>query len=149
MFSANQRLPDGNQILARIMSLLKLILGKRNFLSTSMFRRSFLKIFFKCFFFGDEILLAGAAVPLFNSYSNKEFTGKSSLTSSCTESIEKKIMLVSRTKGGITVKPGQESIHELIINLKVNPFVASVTCTRYQIAFKRSVNFGLELFSIR
>ena len=89
MFLANQRLPDGNQILARIMSLLKLILGKRNFLSTSMFRRSFLKIFFKCFF-GDEILLAGAAVPLFNSYNNKEFTGKSSLTSSCTESIEKK-----------------------------------------------------------
>ena len=52
-------------------------------------------------------------------------------------------------EGGITVKLGQESIHQLIINLKVNPFVASVTCTRYQIAFKRSVNFGLELFSIR
>ena len=31
------------------------------------------------------------------------------------------------SEGGITVKPGQDSIHELII-LKVNPFVASVTC---------------------
>jgi len=26
-------------------------------------------------------------------------------------------------------KPGQDSIHELIINWKVNLFVASVTCT--------------------
>ena len=49
---------------------------------------------------------------------------------------------------GITVKPGQDSIHELII-WKVNPFVASVTCSRYQIAFKWSVNFWLQLFSIR
>ena len=53
------------------------------------------------------------------------------------------------SEGGITVKPGQESIHELIINLKVNPSVASATCTRYQIAFKRSVIVWLELFSIR
>ena len=30
------------------------------------------------------------------------------------------------SEGGITVKPGQDSIHELII-CKVNPFVASVT----------------------
>ena len=44
------------------------------------------------------------------------------------------------SEGGITVKPGQDSIHELII-WKVNPFVASVTCSRYQIAFKWSVNF--------
>ena len=49
---------------------------------------------------------------------------------------------------GITVKPGQDSIHELII-WKVNPFVASVTCSQYQIAFKWSVNFWLQLFSIR
>ena len=41
---------------------------------------------------------------------------------------------------GITVKPGQDATHELII-WKVNPFVASVTCSEYQIAFKRSVNF--------
>ena len=39
------------------------------------------------------------------------------------------------SEGGITVKPGQDSIHELII-LKVKPFVPSVTCSRYQIAFK-------------
>ena len=44
---------------------------------------------------------------------------------------------------GITVKPGQDSIHELIIG-KVNPFFASVTCSRYQIAFKWSVNFWLQ-----
>ena len=47
------------------------------------------------------------------------------------------------SEGGITVKPGQDSIHELII-WKVNPFVASVTCSRYQIAFKWSVNFLLQ-----
>ena len=47
------------------------------------------------------------------------------------------------SEGGITVKPGQDSIHELII-WKVNPFVASVTCSRYQIAFKLSVSFWLQ-----
>ena len=59
---------------------------------------------------------------------NKEFTGKSSLTSFCAESSEKKNYELkgvvkakiaqnnSRdSKGGITVKPGQDSIHELII----------------------------------
>ena len=44
------------------------------------------------------------------------------------------------SEGGITVKPAQDFIHELII-LKVNPFVASVACNRYQIAFKWSANF--------
>ena len=43
MLFDNKRLPYGNQILARIMSLLKSILGKRKFLSTSMFRWRFLK----------------------------------------------------------------------------------------------------------
>ena len=43
MLLANKRLPYGNQILARIMSFLKSILGKRKFLSTSVFRRRFLK----------------------------------------------------------------------------------------------------------
>ena len=47
------------------------------------------------------------------------------------------------SEGEITVKLGQDSIHELII-WKVNPFVASVTCSRYQIAFKCSVNFWLQ-----
>ena len=42
-------------------------------------------------------------------------------------------------EGETTVKPGRDSIHELII-WKVNPFVASVTCSRYQIAFKWSAN---------
>ena len=42
MLLANKRLPYGNQILARIMSLLKSILGKRKFLNTSMFRWRFL-----------------------------------------------------------------------------------------------------------
>ena len=46
------------------------------------------------------------------------------------------------SEGGTTVKPGRDSIHELII-WKVNPFVASVTCncSRYQIKFKWSANF--------
>ena len=39
--------------------------------------------------FSDEILLAGVAVPL-TATNNKEFTGKSSLTSFCAESSEKK-----------------------------------------------------------
>ena len=47
------------------------------------------------------------------------------------------------SEGGVKVKPGQDSNHELII-WKVNPFVASVTCSRYQIAFKWSVNFWLQ-----
>ena len=99
---------------------------------------------------------------------NKEFTGKSSLTFGflsqkqwkkflgwCT--IFHKLKSVAKAKiaqnnsqvaeGGITAKPGQDSIHELII-WKVNLFVASVTCTRSQIAFKWSVNFWLQLFSI-
>ena len=50
MLSANKRLPYGNQILARIMSLLKSILGKRKFLSTSMFRWRFLKKNFNVLF---------------------------------------------------------------------------------------------------
>ena len=45
------------------------------------------------------------------------------------------------SEGGTTVKPGRDSIHELIIIWKVNPFVASVTCSRYQIKFKWSANF--------
>ena len=55
MLLANKRLPYGNQILAQIMPLLKSILGKIKFLS---------KKNFKCV----QILLAGAAVPLFKSY---------------------------------------------------------------------------------
>ena len=43
------------------------------------------------------------------------------------------------SEGETTVKPGRDSIHELII-WKVNPFVASVSCSRYQIAFKWSAN---------
>ena len=50
------------------------------------------------------------------------------------------------SEGGITVNQGQDSIHELII-WKVNPFVASVTCSRYQIAFKWSVNFWLQFLA--
>ena len=67
---------------------------------------------------------------------NKEFTGKSSLTSLCAESSEKKLgrsTIFNELKSvkakiaqnnwqvseggmtGITVKPGQDSIHELII----------------------------------
>ena len=99
MLSANQRLPDGNQILAQIMSLLKSILWKRKFLSRSMFRWRFLKqIFNVFFFFCEEILLAGATVPTTH---NREFTGKSSLTSFFSESSENKFRLkhhITRTE---------------------------------------------------
>ena len=96
---------------------------------------------------------------------DKQFTGKSSLTSFCAESSEKKLgwstifhELKSVVKAkiaqnnsqvseggmkGMTVKPAQDSIHELII-WKVNPFVASVTCSWCQISFKWSVNFWLQ-----
>ena len=50
--------------------------------------------------FSDEILLAGVAVPS-TATNNTEFTGKSSLTSFCAESSEKKIRLkhhISRTE---------------------------------------------------
>ena len=90
MLLVNQHLPDRNHILAQIMSLLKSILRKKKFLSKSMFKWRFLKKKFKCVFFCDEILLAGAAVSSFlnedtaaNTNNNKEFTGKSSLTSFC------------------------------------------------------------------
>ena len=47
------------------------------------------------------------------------------------------------SEGRIAVKPGQDSIHELII-WKVSLFVASVTCSRYLIAFKWLVNFQMK-----
>ena len=48
--------------------LLKLILKKVKFLSMSMFRWRFLKKILNVCFFWDEILLAGSAILLFNSY---------------------------------------------------------------------------------
>ena len=95
MLLANKRLPYGNQILARIMSLLKSILGKRKFLSTSMFRWHFLKKIF--FFFCDDMELPYLYLTATN---NKEFTCKISLTSFCAERSENKIRLkhhISRT----------------------------------------------------
>ena len=110
------------------MFLLKSILGKRKFLSTSMFRWRFLKKFLNVFFF---VMKRSC-----RTFINKEFTGKSSLTSFCAESSEKKKKLgwstivhelksvvkakiaqnnSQNSEGGITVKPGQDSIHELII----------------------------------
>ena len=129
MLLANQRLPVGNQILAALMSLLKSILRKRKFLSTSMFRWRFPKKFFNIFLCDDMEL-----PYLYLTATNKEFTGKSSLTSFCAESSEKKLgwstifhelKSVVKAKiakndsqvseGGINVKPGQDSNHELII----------------------------------
>ena len=62
--------------------------------------------------------------------------------------VKGKIALINYqvSEGAITVKPGQDSIHEFII-WKVNPFVASITFIRHQIEFKWSVNFWLQLFS--
>ena len=118
-------------------------------------------------FFGDDMELPYLYLTATN---NQEFTGKSSLTSFCAESSEKTLgwstifhelksvvkakiaqnnsQVSEGGKTGITVEPGEDSIHELIIWI-VNPLVASVTCSRYQIAFKWSVNFWLQLFSIR
>ena len=64
------------------------------------------------------------------------------MTSFCGESSEKKIAQTNSqvSQGGISVKPAQDFIHELII-LKVNSFVPFVTFSRYQIAFKWSANF--------
>ena len=61
MLLANKRLPYGDQILAGIMSLLKSILGNFKYVHVQM---ALPKKNFKCV----QILLAGAAVPLFNSY---------------------------------------------------------------------------------
>ena len=149
------------------MSLLKSILRKRKFLSTSMFRWRFLKKIFKYgFFFVVKYCYLQLSYLYSTATNNKEFTGKSSLTVLCRKQWKKigwstilhelkravKAKIAQNnsqlSEGGITVKPGQDSIHELII-WKVNPFVASVTCSRYQIAFKWSVNFWLQLFSIR
>ena len=55
----------------------------------SMFRWRFLKKLLNVFFL-DEILLAGSAVLLSIATNNKEFTGKSLLTSFCAKSSEKK-----------------------------------------------------------
>ena len=80
MLLAKQCLQDGNQILAQIMSLLKSIIGKRKFLSTSMFRWSFVKKIFK----GVVFLMKYCSLELpylcLTATINKEFTGKSSLT---------------------------------------------------------------------
>ena len=118
------------------------------------------------FFFCDEILLVGAAVPLFDSYKwIKNLLVKVRWLHSLRQAVKKffrctifhKLKSVAKAKiapnnlqvseGGITVKPGQDSICELII-WKVNLFVYSVTCTWYQIAFKWPVNLLLELFII-
>ena len=64
----------------------------------SMFIWCFLKNFF---FFFNEILPAGSALLLLTATNNKEFTGKSLLTSFCAKSSEKNFRLVhhtSRTK---------------------------------------------------
>ena len=65
MFLANKRLPNGNQILARIMSLLKSVLGKKIFkyvrVQMALHKKKKIEI---NVLFCDEILLAGAVVPL-------------------------------------------------------------------------------------
>jgi len=66
-----------------------------NFKENKMFRyvhveMALPKRMFKCLFFWDEILPAGSAVLLLAATNNKEFIGKSLLTSFCAESSEKK-----------------------------------------------------------
>ena len=50
------------------------------------------------------------------------------------------------SEGGITVKPGQDSIHELII-WKVNPFVASVTWSNF-LVYDEMENISMGEISI-
>ena len=94
---------------------------------------------------------------------NKEFTGNSSLTSFCAKSREEKNKAEAPYFTNQKVSWKRRSLriisrflkeelpsnqHELII-WKMNLFVTSVTCSRYEIAFKWSVNFWLQLLSIR
>ena len=88
-----------------------------------MFKWGFLKKIINVFFCDEIILLDGAAI-LLTATNNKEFTGKSSLTSFCahhisqTESVMKEMIAQNNlqvSEGGITVKSGQDSIHELLI----------------------------------
>ena len=70
MLLANQHLPDGNQILVQIMSL------KINFREKKISKYVHVQMAFPIknilnvvvFFYFYEILLAGAAIPLFNSH---------------------------------------------------------------------------------
>ena len=131
------------------MSLLKSILGKRKFWSTSMFRQRFLKKIINVFFC-DEM---GLPYLYLTATDNKEFTGKSSLTSFCAESSEKKKQWkklgwssIFRELNGVVkarllriiCKFVKEELPSnqvkipfmnwlLVIIWKVNPFVASVT----------------------
>ena len=67
-----------------------------------------------------------------------------SRTEKCCESEDRSEWFAGFWRRNFNVKSGQDSNHELII-WKVKLFVASVTCSRYQIAFKWSVNFWLQL----
>ena len=89
MLLANQRLPDGNQIFGGNNVSFEINFWERKFLSTSMFRWRFLKKVFNAFF-SDEMELRYLYLTATN---NKEFTGKSSLTSFCAESSEKTFRL--------------------------------------------------------
>ena len=140
------------------MSLLKSILSKRKLLSTSMFRWRFLKKIFKYVFFflwwntGScscrtfiqqlqtiKNLLVKTRWP-FCAESSETKIGWSTILRELKCAVKAKIAQnnLQLSERGITVKPGQDFIHGLII-WKVNPFVAAVTCSRYQIAFKWSV----------
>ena len=122
-----------------------------------MFRWRFLKKIFKCFFFlfvwwNTASWSCRTFIQQLQTIKNLlvKKIGWSTVLHELKCAVKAKIAQNNSqlSEGGITVKPGQDSIHELII-WKVNPFVASVTCSRYQIAFKWSVNFWLQLFSIR
>ena len=80
--------------MAQILSLLKLIFGKWNFLRMSKFRWRFLKRLFLMFFFFFFLWRNTASWNVLTylylkATNNKEFTGNSSLTLFCAESSEK------------------------------------------------------------
>ena len=138
------------------MSLSKSIAGKRKFLST--FRWHFLKKVFKCFFlwwntaswscrtFIEQLqIIKNLQVKACWLHSVPKAEGWSTIFHELKSAVKAKVAQINSqvSEGGITVKPGQESIPGLII-WKVNQFFASVTCSQYQIAFEWLVNFRLQ-----
>ena len=138
------------------MSLSKSVAGKRKFLSTFSWRflKKILNLFllwwntasWSCHTFIEQLqIIKNLQVKACWLCSVRKAVGWSTIFHELKSVVKAKITQINSqvSKGGITVKPGQDSIPELI-TWKVNQFFASVTCSQYQIAFKWSVNFRLQ-----
>ena len=108
--------------------------------------RKILNVFFS--FFSDDMELPYLYLTAtFCAESSEKKIGLKhhiSWTEKCCESEDRSEWFAGFWRRNFKVKSGQDSYHELII-WKVKPFVAAVTCGQYQIAFKWSVNFWLQL----